>query len=295
MSRSALVFVLGATGRLGRALGRVTGDIRLVGCARGRSSSLTALPGYEALHQLDRADTASLSETLSEADVVIDLCAFNAHDCENIFAALRGRAARRVVLASSVAERPPERWLSDEPEGWDSEPLSGGAYGEGKREARVRAELLAAESDLSLATVLLPQIVCPDDPQARDLAYVREAQAGGPVSMPGDGDQRPCVATVEQAAEALLGLALHIVEPGTVDRYQLAPTQSPRLSQLVEALLQGAGVEGELAPGRQGRGPHSGATERVQGGRLRTLLPAIDWSGDRVLRAYRALGASQLG
>ncbi|MBP48240.1 MAG: hypothetical protein CMH53_09920 [Myxococcales bacterium] len=290
--QSPIIAVIGATGRVGRAIGRLGDGVHLIGCARHEPTGEESASdlGYEQMHVLSRLDRSRLTEFIAPASAVIDLCAFGAQDIESLNASVDVGGPRHLVIASSLAERPLESWADEEHETWDDEPISGGEYGQGKRLVRQIAERYWLEAGRSVTTVLLPQIVAPDDAHAAELAYLREARSSGMVTLSGSGEQRPCVATTAQAAAALLGLALSTEASESVARYQLAPRASPKLSELVEALLQGAQVKARLQGGRSGRGPHSGASEVVDAARLRARIPQLDWSQSSVLRAYVELG-----
>ncbi len=292
--------VIGATGRIGRALQRRVGCAALRGLARHAPVDSATWADFV---QADRRDHAALLRLLDGADVIIDLCAFEAPDSDALVRAWAAcaRRPRLLILASSLAERSPARWATpiDPQIGLAHEPPPSDAYGLGKRAARTSAETGLSALGAHVITLLLPQVLATDDRDARERRYLDDAQRLGHAQLAGDGQQRPCVITADDAATVMVALAGDAATATSVaapiERFQVAPPVQPRLDTLVAALLTGAGLPTQRRPHPDAdwRGPHSGADELVDGTRLRQRLAASmqvapQWSD--LLRAHGELG-----
>jgi len=289
--------VIGATGRVGRALQRAVGVGRLAGMARRAPADA---PDWQHFGVADRRDVTSLRAVLDGADVAVDLCAFTLGDMSPLLEAWAAcaRPPRLLLLASSLAERAPERWSTAiSPEnGLRSEVAPADPYGAGKRSARLAAEATIPGLGGHVITLLLPQLLAIDDPAARERTYLRAARDLGAAQLPGDGQQRPCVVASDDVAHLLVALAsagVACLQAAGVRTtvLQVAPRRQPSVATLVSALLAGAGLPGAMAPHPEPswRGPHSGADEVVDASRLRQWLPGLAWIDLEM--AYRDLGA----
>ncbi len=289
--------ILGATGRLGRTLmAALPPGVIVKGLARHPPPPGASIA--ESPHRFvrgDRRDIARLRAALDGCDAVLDLCGMDAMDAAALVEAWLGceRPPRRLVLASSLAERRPERW-AEHPGGHaalDREPLPEDSYGQGKRALRAGC-IAGLPTGVEACALLLPQLLAVDDAASRERAYLEVAQAEGVLRLPGGGAQRPCVVAVDTAAAALVALAAG----ATTDLgrpWQITPAQQPTQRALARALLDGAGLQAiaivEGAWTGVGRMPHAGGEERVDGAPLRALLPALPWPD--LLTLQGALGA----
>jgi hypothetical protein len=265
-----VVAILGITGRLGRALQRTGRGRTLVGMARSLGS--------------DRRDRSALVTTLRNAVAVVDLCAFAADDARLLCEVARNIGLQEVplVFASSLAERPVAAWT--QPESADDPPPAD-AYGQGKRAARLVFE---QQWPGPVRTLLLPQLVAPDDREAREKRYLEQALQEARVFVPGSGDQRPALAEVDTVAEIVWRLLdLPALPTGHL---QVAHPHPQPLRVLVQALLDGAGLAAPIVahPDPAWRGPHSGGDEPVQTDKLANLLPGLTWRD--LTAAYQGLG-----
>lgn len=272
--------IIGATGRLGRALSACPGTGAVVGLARNQPATAA---NWASFIRADRSDHDALCAVLEGAAVVVDLCAFDSADADGLIAAWQAveRPPRLLVFASSLAERPLARWSHPESELAADQPPED-SYGLGKRAARLRFEQGLPAPVLSL---LLPSLICPDDSAAAERRYLDDARRLGHALVPGSGDQRPAVATVAGVAELLVTLAGQELTDHIA--LQVAPGAGPTVAELVEALLGGAGLppkwQGHPDPGW--RGPHSGADEVVDASALQRRLPAFAWPDPLVATA----------
>ncbi|MBM4343838.1 MAG: NAD(P)-dependent oxidoreductase [Deltaproteobacteria bacterium] len=250
------IAVLGASGRLGRAVVPALGGARVLGVGRRGADTWV-----RAWYFVDRRDRDGLRIVLDQADAIVDLCGFGRDDAQ----VLLDVCPRPIplVFASSLAERDPAHWsrpLAD----LGPEPADG--YGQTKRHA---SDLLLAHWPGPLLVALLPQLLSLDDRGERALEYLRQAEATGAVRLPGTGEQRPAVLEVASVAAVF---ALWLAHPQGRTRVQFGHPQPQPLRALVAALLQGAEVQAELRHGAQ-RGPHSAGDEHLDIGALRLLVP----------------------
>lgn len=252
------IVVLGASGRLGRAVVPALGGARVLGVGRRGADTWV-----RAWYFVDRRDRAGLAAVLDQADAVVDLCGFGADDAQ----VLLDLCARPIplVFASSVAERDPHWWSRPERE-LGPEPADG--YGLGKRHA---SALLLERWPGPLLIALLPQLLALDDRAERALEYVRQAEATGAVRLPGSGEQRPAVLEVASVATVF---ALWLAQAEGRARVQFGHPQPVALRELVGALLAGANVQAELRHGAQ-RGPHSAGEESVDTAALAAQIPTF--------------------
>ncbi len=264
--------IIGATGRLGRALCEQLSGQTIAGLARHEPPSPLS---FERFITDDCQEPTALSEVLRDAEIVFHLCAFGREDALALAAAIavQPRAPRLVVLASSLAERPPERWQTPEDEIGQDAALEDG-YGLGKQAARLTLE---SEVDAPVLSLLLPQLVCDDDLEAREIDYLRDAQDLGFARVAGDGSQRPALTTTAAVAASIVALCALPAPPA--GPLHVAPRRGPTVAQLVESLLGGADLPRRWKPHPDPawRGPHSGANEEVNTGRLHSLLPHWRW------------------
>lgn len=263
--------LLGATGRLGRAVMRQGGSRAIVGMARGSGAEITG----------DRQQLHLLQKLLRGADGVIDLCAFVPAEAEQLCETANALHLQDVplVFASSLAARRVDAWPT--PIG-AAEALPDDDYG---RQKALTAQVFQRRWPGPVGTILLPQVVALDDPRARELAYIRDAQRLGYARISGNGSQK--VALIDAGTAALVLLqALQIKQSVTL---QLAiPHQLP-LHTLVLALLAGAGLPAQWRPQGETRGPHSQSDERVDISQFTQQFPQQIWPD--LLDLHRDLGA----
>jgi len=265
------VAVLGVTGRLGRAVVRALGPERVLGLSR--SAGLGELARHV---RADRRDPSALAAVVDGADAVIDLCGFDSADGVAL-----GRVARHVpvVFVSALAERHYPVWGDES--ALSATPLD--PYGQGKREA------LAALQDAGcrVTSLRLPQLIALDDARPRELSYLTDCDRLGYAQIPGSGRQLPALAGVDEVAKIICQL---LSLPSWPEGLQVAHPRPVALEPLVQALLRGAGRPTVVQPhpDRNWRGPHSTGDERVDTGRLRALLPDLEWPD--LLDSYVRLG-----
>ena len=264
------IAVLGATGRLGRAVVRALGPHRVIGLSRH------AAPNLQIRHITgDRRDVLALQRAIADADAVVDLCGFDADDAQ---ALLRAVARPKPLIAvSSIAERVPAWWDRAET---DLGPLPDDPYGTGKR---AYSTLLLQRWRGPLLVPLSPQLLVADDPDERSLAYLRAAQSGT-VAVPGTGQQR--VATVAACDVAHL-FDRWLAAPTLSGRVQISHPHPESLADLVQALLAGAGLTAALAFGGQS-GQHSGGEELLDLSLQNQLWPDYPWQP--LTSDFRVLG-----
>ncbi len=294
--------MLGITGRVGRAIVAGVDAAGLVGFARHTNAASADLGRFVAG---DRRDVAALVAAIDGTDAVVDLAGHDVDDAEALIAALARCAVppRRVVLASSLAERLPSRWAQHPASvaELDDEAAPEDDYGAGKRALRRRLAAALGPLAIDVHALLLPQLHALDDLNGRERAYIAAARAGRSIELPGGGTTRPAVVATDTAAAALLALAtwrpaLNTTAPtlGHNTVWQLAPADRPTLGALVAALLRGAGATAVIASGNGRPLGHSGADETVDGAPLRAWLPALPWPDliDRHAVHGAALGAA---
>ncbi len=268
---SQRIAIIGATGRLGRALCRQLGAGRIVGVARHPAR------GFEgAFVSGDARDVDTWRRALAGADAAVHMCAMTERDG---LSAARGAIGAGfsgpLVNVGAIAARIPRRWGLPEPDDWRDEPPVNDDYGRGKRAAAVALE---RGWPGAVTTLLLPGVLVADDPHDRLLAYAEMAR-GGDVLVPGSGRQRVAVVTARDVAAVIEAV---LAKPARADRRALLQVAAPepcRLFRLVEAVLRGAGLPTTWRPhpDRDHRGPHSGGEELVQAARLHALLPGFAW------------------
>lgn len=275
------IAVLGATGRLGRALQLRLADQRLIGLARRPADGVAAQGPTLTLHLGDRRDPRVLAPLLAEADAVVDLCGFDAADAAALLEAaqLAGRRDLALVACSSLAERPWSHW--GRAEDLDA-PLPDDGYGRDKR--RYSQALLDRWPGACLA-LLLPNLVETAPPDPRLQAWWRQARASGVAEVPGDGDQRPALLTTALAAD----LIARLLGPPLAARGRLAVAvpAPPTVGELAEALFAAMRPTPRLQRGGP-RGLFSAGAEPVALGKLAATLPDYPWPS--LSAALRQLG-----
>lgn len=249
------ILVMGGSGLLGAPASRAL-------LARGHDVSVltrAARPvpvGATAL-VADRRDRSALAVALAgqRFDVVLDLLAYDGRDVERLFAVPRFEAGRYLLVSSgqvylvSAERRPPFReadaTLPAMPEPAESSPDHGNwEYGVGKRDAeRVARELQAGGR--TRATVLrLPVVQGVGDSSRRLWAYLQRLLDGGPVLLPGGGEDPVRFVWAEDVARAVVALAEGA--PAAAPAYNLAQPDEPRLRDLVQSAAEILGVRANL-------------------------------------------------
>ncbi len=287
------IAVVGASGRIGRAVIRRLGAPAVSGLDRSPGPGVGALGRHV---RGDRHDAAALAAAVDGCRVVIDTCCFDERDADALLDGLdRARGATalpiRVVSLSSLAERPSQRWQMAESTCGDPTErallaASGEPYGLGKRAARERLEAAMPGRVISL---LLPSVLVEDDAGSRLLGYLQDSGRGGAALIAGTGRQRLSIAPAAGVAEVIAAIVADPIFPAGA--LHVAPPTPVVLGSLVEALLVGAGLAPRWLrhPDPAWRGPHSGGDELVMTDRLQSLLPALTWPD--LIASARAHGA----
>lgn len=208
-----------------------------------------------------------MSGLLADADRVLHLCLHAEAHAEALLAAA-GRTGRwpRLVVASSIAERPFAAWQL--PDDAATAPPDD-PFGAGLR--AVSERILAQWPGAAIA--LLPQLVTPDDPQDHLALWARQSQRGA-LAVPGSGRQRPALLHVDDAAELLLDLARRADVHG---RVTLAHPEPATALELAHAVASGAGhPTAALVAGSDNRIVSAG-DERLNLQRMTALWPARPW------------------
>ncbi len=265
------VALLGATGRLGRAVVRQRSAHAIVGLARSGGCEIAG----------DRNRPELLRQLLHDKDTVIDLCAFVPQDAQLLCDAAKGLNLQDIplVFASSIAAR----WVQDWPTPIAAdEALPHDAYG---RDKALTAQVFARHWPGPVCTLLLPQIVALDDASARELAYLRDAKQYGYARISGDGAQKVALVDADTAAQ-IIWQALQLRLNATL---QLAIAHELPLHALVLALLEGAGLPAKWRALGNARGPHSQRDEIVDLSQFHEHFPQQKWPD--LLDLHRQLGA----
>ena len=274
------IAVVGATGRLGRALGRLGSDAVQLGV--GRHPTEAAWPEFVVG---DAGLGVTWDSVFKRADAVIHLCAFDAADaavaCDQ---AEKSGFSGPLLFASSLAERPPALWTTPATAAASDDPWPDDSYGQGKRRARAIFEQRWPGAVVSL---LLPGIVAADDLRSPFASYIDQARAEGGALLPGSGQQQLGHVTAGDVAAICVRLLTTSAPSGPL---QVGPRAPQPLVGLVTALLIGAGTPAEVQPHPDPtwRGPHSGADEIANTARLQAALGDFAWADLR--QEYAALG-----
>ena len=252
---SLRVLILGGSGLLGapttRALLARGHDVTVV------TRSTRPVPEGASALVADRGDDAALAAALGgrQFEVALDLLAYDARDVERLFE-VPGLEVGHYVLVSSgqvylvSAERRPPFREADATLPVMPEPAAGTwdhgnwHYGVGKRDAE-RASLSLSNRRVARATILrLPVVQGAGDPSRRMWAYLQRLLDGGPLLLPGGGEDPVRFVWAEDVARAVVALAEGASTPSAA--YNLAQPDEPRLSELVEAAAAVLGVPANI-------------------------------------------------
>ena len=248
------VLVVGGSGLLGgpatRAL--VASGHEVTVLTRG-----TRAAPQGAVHQVaDRSDPSALNRALAgrRFDVALDLLAYDGRDVARLFAA-KFEAGRYLLVSSGqvylvgAERRPPFReadaGLPLMPEPDESAPDHGNwHYGAGKRDAELAAFALAAERGTRATVLRLPVVQGAGDTSRRLWAYLQRMLDGGPLLLPGGGDDPVRFLWAEDFARAVVAIAEGA--KATAPAYNLAQPDEPSLRELLNAAAEILGVRARL-------------------------------------------------
>lgn len=267
MTASPRWLVLGATGRLGRAIGRLGVAGRWMGVARRPPHH--AMP-WQDFAAAARQELGQWQHGLEQADAILDLCAFDAADAAMLVeAAAKVGRYPRLVVASSIADRPVAMWsrADDAATPW---PEPSDTYGFGKR---AMAEYLRTHWRGPLVIARLPMLLAADAADDRAATWLHAMVAQGHVDVGGDGQHRPAWLDTDTAAALLGRLAEQAHVDGTVTLGHPAPA---RARDLAAALGPALGVPLAVRTGQRG-GILGGGDEPLEVGKMLQLWPALQW------------------
>lgn len=274
---SERIILLGATGRLGRALQTRLRGQPLIGLARRPrrvEPSMTLELG-------DRRDTALLARLIERADLIVDLCGFAAQDAQALLdaAQLANRTELPLIACSSLAERPWSQW--NQPESAASA-LPDDPYGRNKR---LYSQALIDHWPGPCLALLLPNLLETSPVDPRLLRWWQQTRATGVAAVPGEGSQKTALLTSDLAADLIALLGGH---PTPLrGRLALAVPQPPVVLDLAHALFFAMDPPPRLKPGGP-QGIFSAGPEPVNLKRQAELLPAYPWPD--LLELMRQLG-----
>lgn len=274
---SERIILLGATGRLGRALQTRLRGHQLIGLARRPQGVEPSM----ALELGDRRDTALLARLVERADLIVDLCGFDALDAQALIdaAQLANRSDLPLIACSSLAERPWSQW--NQPEAAAS-PLPQDGYGRNKR---LYSQALIDHWPGPCLVLLLPNLLETSPVDPRLLRWWQQARATGVAEVPGDGSQKTALLTSDLAADLIALLGGH--PPPLRGRLALAVPHPPAVLDLAQALFLAMDPPPRLKPGGP-QGIFSAGPEPVNLQRQAELLPAYPWPD--LLELMRQLG-----
>ncbi len=273
------VLIVGATGRLGRAVVAALGPTNVRAVARNRCEIAEQWPSFVAA---DAANAKALRPLLQGVRAVVHTALFQP---DQAIALLQADPPPGLPLLwfSSLAARPLSVW-TEPPQAPSWQPLD--EYGQGKYEVE---RLLTARWPGPVTTVLISQVVAVDDAKAREIKYLQDFASTGSIAVAGLAQNRPAVIDAGTAA-AWVAWALQQKDQALGPVYLTHPHPEP-LQVLLEALLRGAGL-GPLrlrAPSSGQRTVHSGSDEVVRLHEMLAQLPA-DFPWPPLPDAYQALG-----
>jgi len=199
-----------------------------------------ALPDAVRPLRADRDDPASIDAALAGGlfDLAVDLLAFRGADVERLFAVPGLRIARYVVISSGqvylVASEPtPPFSEQDAVKPLAPEPAPGTrdhanwVYGAGKREVERATRDVAARRGVSATILRLPVVQGAGDGTRRLWSYLQRMQDGGPLLLPGGGEDPVRFVWAEDVGRAVATLAAREAPPA--DAYNLSQPDEPAL------------------------------------------------------------------
>jgi len=205
----------------------------------------------------DRGDASGLAAALARRhfDVVLDLLAYDRSDVARLFAVPGFEVGHYLLVSSgqvylvSAERRPPFREPDAElpimPEpSEDALDFANWRYGVGKREAEVAARELAVLHGTRATALRLPVVQGAGDASRRLWAYLQRLRDGGPLLLPGGGEDRVRFVWAEDVARGVVALAEGATAPAAA--YNLSQPDEPRLRDLVSAAAELLGVHANV-------------------------------------------------
>jgi nucleoside-diphosphate-sugar epimerase len=238
------VLLLGGAGLIGTPAARAL--LRRGHAVAVLSRGSRPAPEGAAVLRADRADAASLAAALSGSrwDLVVDLVAFRGGDVDRLLD-VPGLAIGRYVPISSgqvylvgCDPRPPFR-EEDAEQPAAPEPAEGTrdhgnwVYGTGKREMEAAVARAVRERGLAATILRLPVVHGAGDTTRRLWAYLERMRDGGPLLLPGGGEQPVRFVWADDVARALVAIAEGPAPPAAA--YNLAQPDEPPLRALLES------------------------------------------------------------
>ena len=249
------VLVLGGSGLLGapatRALLGRGHDVSVL------TRSTRPIPTGAVPLVADRGDPIVLATLLAgrRFDVALDLLAYDGRDVARLFSVPELAIGRYLLISSgqvylvSAERRPPFREEDGDLPAMP-EPLEGSwdhgnwHYGVGKRDAERVARELHDRGATSTTILRLPVVQGAGDSTRRLGAYLQRLLDGGPLLLPGGGEDPVRFVWAEDVARAVV--ALTEGAPAPAPAYNLAQPDEPRLRDLVEAAAAVLGVRADI-------------------------------------------------
>ncbi|WP_328316189.1 NAD-dependent epimerase/dehydratase family protein [Streptomyces sp. NBC_00388] len=255
MSSRGSVFVLGATGQIGRAAVRALvsdgWDVR----AASRGGHDDGLPGGVRAVRVDRDGEGELAAALGDGcDVLVDIVAYGADHARQL-TGLADRIGSAVVISSGAVYADGEGRsfdTQDEPDGFPRYPVpipesqrtvDPGPATYGTRKVALERELLAAEGTLPATLVRAGAVHGPGGRSPRELYFVKRALDGRPVRVLAHGGRsRFHPVHVSNLAEMIRLAALR---PGSRVLNGADP-DAPTVAEISAAVDGAMGVRSEL-------------------------------------------------
>jgi nucleoside-diphosphate-sugar epimerase len=206
----------------------------------------------------DRRDAGALAAALGgrRFDVALDLLAYDGGDVVGLWAVPRFDVARYLIVSSGqvylvgAGPKPPFRESDADsplmPEPGETAPDHGNwEYGAGKRDAeRAARDLL--QRGIRVTALRLPVVQGAQDSSRRLWAYLERLRDGGPLLLPGTGDDPVRFVWAEDVARAVVTLAEGA--PATAPAYNLAQPDEPSLREMVATAAEILGVRARIVP-----------------------------------------------
>ncbi len=251
------VAILGATGRLGPAVGRALSDLAPRALSRRTPHVEERFPTSR-WTEGDRRSVDALG-LVDGADVVVDLLARDALD------------ARALDDAIARATHPPRRIVTI------------------ACTAAPRVDRPAVRG-IPTITLLVPRLVAPVDLARREEPYLEQAASVGHALFPGDAELEQSIVAVDDVARIIRELVLRpdALPPG---EHVVAPAAPIPVRAAISALLRGAGLPASVArhPDPHHRAPHPARRDVVDGAPVRAAFADLGWTDPRTV--YESLGA----
>ena len=249
--------ILGGSGLIGGAVARAF-------LAAGHQASVLTrglrapAPGAVPL-RAERTDAGALAAALTgrSFDVTVDLLAYDAADVARLLDVPRFSPGRYVLISSgqvylvAAGARPPfpeeEAALPMIPE-----PPAGTRdhdnwlYGSGKRAAETELLGRCRERGVRGLVLRLPVVQGAQDGTRRLWAYLERLRDGGPIVLPGGGEDPVRFVWAEDVGRALVALAGGAEAPAFA--YNLAQPDEPTLRELVEGAARALGTVARIVP-----------------------------------------------